>query len=56
MKKVRIEIIAEYEDDITAEDLPAIHNIADNIWPTARSLSLEKNWCDNFVTKVSIIV
>lgn len=55
MKKVKIEIIAEYEDDVTAENLLAIHNIADNVWPTARSLNLESNWCDSFMTKVSIL-
>ena len=44
MKKVRIEIIAEYENDVTNSELEEIKYIATTEWQDKRSLDLETNW------------
>ena len=54
VKTVQIKIIAEYEFDLSKDDLNDIEKIITEIWPNARSLHTESNTCKDFETEIEL--
>jgi hypothetical protein len=52
IKKIKIIITAQYELDLSADDMNEIEKIVTETWPNARSLHTESNTCESFETEM----